>query len=144
MTDLNLSAALTPIQTDATSFTVEIPTGWEQGKGAYGGLVLGMLVRAVELTEPDPQRIVRSLAAEIPAPVMPGPARIVIEPLRRGGAVSVHRRHGAPAAPAGGGAGGGLRILFVQGAVAVVVALDLISQICRLRTPDVRKQLLFV
>ena len=91
MTDLNLSAALTPTNVDATSFTVEIPTGWEQGKGAYGGLVLGILVRAVELAEPDPQRIVRSLAAEIPAPVLPGPARIVIAPLRRGGAVSTVR-----------------------------------------------------
>ena len=70
---------------------MEIAAGWDQGKGAYGGLVLGSLVRAIELTEPDPQRTVRAIAGEIPAPVVPGAARINLVSLRRGGAVSTVR-----------------------------------------------------
>jgi hypothetical protein len=70
---------------------VTIPIGWEQGRGAYGGLVLAYLVRAIERAEPDIARTVRSIAAEIPAPVEPGPASITVTLMRRGNAVSTIR-----------------------------------------------------
>ena len=91
MVEPTLSAVLTPTHQDAASCTVNVAAGWEQGKGAFGGLVLGSLVRAIELAEPDPQRTVRAIAGEIPAPVEPGAAQINLVPLRRGGAVSTVR-----------------------------------------------------
>ena len=91
MSEQTLSEVLTPTVQEATSCTLHVASGWDQGKGAYGGLVLGSLVRAVELTEPDPQRMVRAIAGEIPAPVEPGASRIKLVPLRRGGAVSTVR-----------------------------------------------------
>ncbi len=91
MVEQTLSAVLTPTSQNPTSCTLHVAAGWDQGKGAYGGLVLGSLVRAIELTEPDPQRTVRAIAGEIPAPVAPGAARINLVPLRRGGAVSTVR-----------------------------------------------------
>ena len=91
MSEQTLSAVITPTVQDATSCTLNVATGWDQGRGAYGGLVLGSLVRAIELTEPDPQRLVRAIAGEIPAPVEPGASRIKLVSLRRGGAVSTAR-----------------------------------------------------
>jgi hypothetical protein len=91
MTHVSLMEALTPPASKTDHGSLVVPTGWEQGKGAYGGLVLGSLVRAVELAEPDSHRLVRAVSGEIPAPVEPGAARITVVPLRRGNAVSTVR-----------------------------------------------------
>jgi hypothetical protein len=69
-------------------YTAQIPDGWQQGKGAFGGLVLAALLRAVEREEPEQERTLRSLSGEICAPVQPGAATIRVEQLRRGAAVS--------------------------------------------------------
>lgn len=65
-------------------FEASIPDGWQQGRGAFGGLVLGLLVRAAGESEPEAVRGLRSLSADIAGPVMPGPARIEVRVLRRG------------------------------------------------------------
>ena len=88
---MTLSDILEPTRVSDREFTASIPEGWGQGRGAFGGLVLGTLVRAIELCEPDAQRTVRSLTAEIAGPIVPGTARILVEPLRRGNAVSTIR-----------------------------------------------------
>lgn len=67
------------------SFTWNVPDGWQQGKGAFGGVVLGTLLRAMQTCEADGTRLVRSLSGELPAAVRPGPAEIAVEVLRRGG-----------------------------------------------------------
>ncbi len=69
----------------------EVPTGWRQGRGAYGGLVVATLVRAIEDRIADPAREVRSVTAEIPAPVEPGPCDITVEILRAGRGVTTAR-----------------------------------------------------
>lgn len=69
-------------------YGAQIPDGWQQGKGAFGGLVLATLLRAVERSEPEAERTLRSIAGEICAPVMVGAATIQVELLRRGAAVS--------------------------------------------------------
>jgi acyl-CoA thioesterase len=61
-----------------------VPDGWQQGRGAFGGLVIGAMVRATARTTLDPGRSVRSVTAEIVAPVVPGPARIEVATWRRG------------------------------------------------------------
>ena len=69
-------------------FTLHVADGWQQGRGAFGGLVLGALLRAVEACEPDPARRLRSLTGEIVAPVLVGEAHIAVEPVRLGSGVS--------------------------------------------------------
>ncbi|HSN33980.1 MAG TPA: acyl-CoA thioesterase domain-containing protein, partial [Ideonella sp.] len=60
----------------------EIPEGWQQGRGAFGGLVLGVLCRAMEAAEPE--RATRTLTGDLCGPVLPGAAEIEVVELRRG------------------------------------------------------------
>lgn len=64
---------------------------WLQGRGAYGGLTVAALVRAIEARVADPRRKLRSLTAELPAPTIPGTARIEIDVLRSGNNLTVAR-----------------------------------------------------
>src|SRR5262245_6636089 len=72
-------------------YQLEVPTGWRIGRGAFGGLVVASLVRAIEQHTADPSRKVRSVTAELPGPVEPGPVEIAVETLRRGNNVSTVR-----------------------------------------------------
>jgi len=72
---------------ERVTFDIEVPDGWQQGAGAFGGYVLGVIVRAIEACVPD--RALRSLTAEIPSPVKPGAGRVVVEVLRAGQSVTV-------------------------------------------------------
>jgi len=65
-------------------FTTDIPDGWQQGRGAFGGLVLATLLRAIERGEPDRTRAARTLAGDLCGPALPGPASIAVRALRRG------------------------------------------------------------
>ncbi len=67
-------------------YRCEVPDGWQQGRGAYGGLAFGWLVRACQAT--DPERPVRALSAQLTAPVLPGAADLRVETLRRGSGMS--------------------------------------------------------
>jgi len=59
-----------------------IPDSWQQGRGAFGGLVLGTLLRAIEQAAPG--RPTRTLGGDICGPVLPGPADVRVVELRRG------------------------------------------------------------
>ena len=61
-----------------------VPDGWQQGRGAFGGLVYGILARAMETELADPARRLQSLAGDLAGPVLPGPATLRVEVLRRG------------------------------------------------------------
>ena len=65
-----------------------VPDGWQQGRGAFGGLVLGTLARAMLHAEPEADRALRALTGELVGPVLPGPATLTVKALRRGNAVS--------------------------------------------------------
>jgi hypothetical protein len=65
---------------------VEIPDGWQQGRGLFGGLVAALQIRALEQVAPD--RPLRSLTSELCGPVQPGDAELVVEVLRAGNAVT--------------------------------------------------------
>jgi acyl-CoA thioesterase len=69
-------------------YAATVPDGWQQGRGAFGGLVLGTLARAMLHAEPDVSRTLRALTGEIVGPVLPGPAALSVAALRRGNAVS--------------------------------------------------------
>ena len=65
-------------------FATTIPDAWQQGRGAFGGLVLGALLRAIEAAEPDRARATRTLTGDLCGPVLPGDAEIELRTLRRG------------------------------------------------------------
>lgn len=67
-------------------FAWEVPDGWQQGRGAWGGLVAGGVLRAVALV--DPERTVRTVSIHMAAPLPDGPAVVRVQSLRVGSAMS--------------------------------------------------------
>lgn len=82
-----LDASALVAGTDGT-WTWAVPDGWQQGRGAFGGLVLGALVRAAEASEPEVARRPRVVSGELCGPVLPGPTTITVRHLRRGSGVT--------------------------------------------------------
>lgn len=83
-----LERAFQLAQSGDARFSLRVEDGWQQGRGAFGGIVLGCMLRAVEATEQDAERRLRSLSGEIVAPVLVGDAEIAVEPIRIGKGVS--------------------------------------------------------
>jgi acyl-CoA thioesterase len=83
---------VTAIQTTSTGdglqFGAEIPDHWQQGKGAFGGVVIGILARAIVASESEKARTLRSLTADLCAPALPGAVEISVTNLRRGTSMS--------------------------------------------------------
>lgn len=86
----SISEVATP-RREGEGFRLDVPPGWRQGRGAFGGLTVGATVRAIELHVGDPRRAVRSVTAELMAPVDEGAAEIGVDVLRSGSAVTVAR-----------------------------------------------------
>lgn len=84
----SLTTVTTPTRLDESRFQADIPDGWQQGRGAFGGLVVGNLVRAIEAFDGAPALSLRALTAELCGPVQPGPALITATRLRTGTGVS--------------------------------------------------------
>lgn len=94
MPDLSVITALEPLDPDdpAGGLRWNVPDGWQVAAGgAWGGLSVAAMCRAALAAESDSDRRVRSLSAQIVAPVRPGPKDLRTEPLRIGAAMS-HRR----------------------------------------------------
>jgi hypothetical protein len=72
---------------DGGRFRVDVPDGWQQGRGAYGGLVIAYLVRAIEQFEGAADKPLRSLTAALGGPLQTGAADIRVERLRAGSSV---------------------------------------------------------
>jgi len=89
--DPSLENALQIAQVDSGLFTKTFPDGWQQGRGAFGGIVLGSIARAMDACEGDAGRILSSFTGEIFAPVLPIETAIKVEPLKIGSGVSTYR-----------------------------------------------------
>lgn len=61
-----------------------VPDAWQQGRGAFGGLVLGALMKAMASREPDAVRLARAFTGDLCGPALPRESRIVSRVLRRG------------------------------------------------------------
>jgi acyl-CoA thioesterase len=64
----------------------DVPDSWSQGRGAFGGYVTGVMVRALEDSAPD--RPLRSLTAELCGPLVAGRTNVDLTVLRAGNAVT--------------------------------------------------------
>jgi acyl-CoA thioesterase len=86
----SLSDVSTPRRT-GDHYELDLAGTWRQGRGAFGGLVIASLIRAIEQHTADPARLVRSVTAEIPGPVEHGTVEIAVEALRTGKNMSAVR-----------------------------------------------------
>lgn len=84
--DATLDELLNPAPVRDGAATHWFPDLWQQGRGAFGGLVTGVLVRALEAQTPG--RPLRSLTAELCGPTLPGEATLQSRVLRAGNAVT--------------------------------------------------------
>ena len=93
--DFDQATAVSEIAADVFEWVV--PDGWQQGRGAWGGLPIGALIKCVIAAQSgggfgaelnDDQRLVRSLNCQIYAPVLVGAQRVTTagqhRPGRRG------------------------------------------------------------
>jgi acyl-CoA thioesterase len=83
-----LETATTLERRGAGRFTANIPDGWQQGRGAFGGLVVGLMARAARSEEPDAERRLRAVSAEIVGPTLVGEVSCVVGVVRRGSGVT--------------------------------------------------------
>lgn len=89
MDSIDLAELLTPVPTgEPGQFTLDVPDGLQQGRGAWGGVATGAMVAAAERVEPRPEMPVRTLSAQLVAPVLVGRAHLLVEVLRRGSATT--------------------------------------------------------
>lgn len=63
----------------------DVPDGWQQGRGAWGGLIAAAVARAVAACDDRP---LRSLTLHLSAPVGVGAATLRVQPVRVGSAMS--------------------------------------------------------
>lgn len=89
MQAIDISALIRPRPTsEASQFVLDIPDGFQQGRGAWGGLATGALTAAALLVDPRPELAVRALSAQLVAPVLVGRVHLAVEELRRGSATN--------------------------------------------------------
>lgn len=81
---MDFLAITTPVSLGDNRFSIDVPDGWQQGRGAFGGYVVAALIRAIESVENTDERPLRALTAELCGPLLTGPATISVEILRRG------------------------------------------------------------
>src|SRR4051794_41055567 len=87
MSDFEAATAIRP-SGDGDVYAADIPDRWQQGRGAFGGVVIGILTRAILASERDRGRVLRSLSADLCAPAIPGAVEVRARSLRRGANVS--------------------------------------------------------
>lgn len=89
---LDFTTLTTAVAIGPGRFRADIPDGWQQGRGAFGGLVLALLTRAATAVADSAGdgvgRPLRSLTATLCGPTLPGAADVVVEALRAGTGVS--------------------------------------------------------
>lgn len=86
---LDLAQLVRPTPTgEPGRFALDVPDGLQQGRGAWGGLATGAMTAAAQQADPRPEMAVRTLSAQLVAPVMVGRAFVGVEVLRRGSATT--------------------------------------------------------
>ncbi len=79
-----LQALSTPTRQSEHRWQWEVPDTWQQGRGAFGGLVMAAIVRAMSADVTDDAHRLRTITATLCGPAMVGDATIEVEVLRQG------------------------------------------------------------
>ena len=87
---MNLDLGSDLIESADLEFTWEVPDGWLQGRGAWGGLVVAAEVKAAERVQRgvDPGRRIRNITTHLFGALPIGRARVSVECLREGSAMT--------------------------------------------------------
>ena len=87
---LSFSQACTVSRQTPGGFEWDVPEGWLQGRGVWGGLVIAAQVNAVadEQRRVDPTRRLRNVTSHLFGPLPSGPAQLTVAPLRVGSAMT--------------------------------------------------------
>jgi acyl-CoA thioesterase len=85
---MSFQSLTTPTRISSERFSVTIPDGWQQGRGAFGGFMAAILVRSLETAHGDPERPLRSLHVQFAGPALPGPAEVSVRPVHPGTGIS--------------------------------------------------------
>ncbi len=90
MTPPDFVASCTLERSGPNSFAWQVPDGWLQGRGAWGGLVVAAHINAAESVQHsvDDSRRVRNIAAHLFGPLPSGPAQVQVSCLRAGSAMT--------------------------------------------------------
>lgn len=83
---MDLFATLRPTPVAAGRYRLDVPDGLQQGRGAWGGVATGAMASAAQQVEP--RFAVRTLSAQLVAPLIVGRHEIAMEELRRGSATT--------------------------------------------------------
>lgn len=85
---VDLSALLrpAPVPGEPGRFVLDVPHGLQQGRGAWGGVPTGAMVSAVQQVDPRTELRLRTMSAQLVAPLLAGRAHVSVESLRRGSA----------------------------------------------------------
>lgn len=81
---VSLDVLVTPTGDERGEQWIDVPDGWQQGRGVFGGFVLAALVRAMERAISDPSRKLRAMTASIAAPVLAQRSSVTTTILRAG------------------------------------------------------------
>lgn len=101
MSEADFSRVVTCERRDQETFLLHSPASWAQGRGTFGGVVIGGMVNAARMVEPDAERRVRAVSAEILGPVPAGTAVLGVTELRRGSGLSAYSVELRPAIDGG-------------------------------------------
>ncbi len=87
---MNLDSGSDLVWAEPGKYVWDVPTGWLQGRGAWGGLVVAAEVKAAQQSQAgvDPTRRVRNISAHLFGALPEGPAVVEVECLREGSAMS--------------------------------------------------------
>lgn len=90
MTEISFAKASEISETAPGAFDWDVPEGWLQGRGAWGGLVIAASVNAAESTQKsiDASRRVRNVTSHLFGALPAGPACIEVACLRAGSAMT--------------------------------------------------------
>jgi acyl-CoA thioesterase len=88
MTHPFLAASTWDAAREPGHFTGRVDERWLQGRGAFGGLINGGIVRAMQAVVADPRRRLRTFHVHFCAPARPGPFQCVVVVERAGAGVT--------------------------------------------------------
>lgn len=69
-------------------YATEVATGWGQGRGQFGGLTAGLLIRGMESAAADPERRLRTFTCTFCGAIEPGPAQVEVSVERQTGSLT--------------------------------------------------------